>query len=164
MPKVSVISIALVEDQLRPLRERLETQTFRDFEFVGEVGGTIPEAWNRAIQRARGEILVFIETDAIPVNERWLEDLVGNIPDERTIVKGLEVTGSTWDMANLAAYRRVFEKIKFDQNFQWSEDTELSSLVHPTLTDAHIEHTCDVVEHVMLRAVRTPSSVAAVAQ
>jgi GT2 family glycosyltransferase len=110
---------------MEPLREALSRQTFRDFEFVGEAGGTIPEAWNRAIARARGEILVFTETDASPVDERWLEQLVDSLPDENTIVKGLEISGAPWDMANLAAHRSVFADARFDESFLWAEDTEL---------------------------------------
>lgn len=125
MPRVSVISIALQEKEFAPLRRVLARQTYRDFEFVGEAGGTIPEAWNRAIARARGEILVFTETDATPVDERWLEQLVSSVPDEKTIVKGLEVSGSPWDMANLAAHRSVFADARFDESFVWAEDTEL---------------------------------------
>jgi hypothetical protein len=124
MPKVSVISIALSAGEFEPLRRTLAQQTFRDFEFVGQAGGTIPEAWNRAIDRARGEILVFTETDAAPVDDRWLEQLVNSVPDERTVVKGLEVTGSPWDLANLAAHRSVFAHARFDESFLWAEDTE----------------------------------------
>jgi GT2 family glycosyltransferase len=125
VPKVSVISIAVSAEGFEPLRRTLAQQTYRDFEFVGEAGGTIPEAWNRAIARAQGDILVFTETDATPVDERWLEELVNSVPDENTIVKGLEVTGSPWDMANLAAHRSVFAHARFDESFRWAEDTEL---------------------------------------
>jgi GT2 family glycosyltransferase len=125
VPKVSVISIARLPTEFAPLREALSRQTFRDFEFVEEAGGTIPEAWNRAIARAQGEILVFTETDATPVNEHWLEELVNSIPDDRTIVKGLEITGAPWDLANLAAHRSVFADARFDESFLWAEDTEL---------------------------------------
>ena len=118
MPKVSVISIALSPKEFEPLRRALVRQTFQDFEFVGEAGGTIPEAWNRAIARAKGDVLVITETDATFVNERWLEELVGSIPDENTIVKGLEVTGSPWDLANLAAHRSVFADVRFDESLQ----------------------------------------------
>lgn len=103
----------------------LKQQTYQDFEFIGEAGGSIPEAWNRAIARAQGEILVFTETDARPVNEHWLEELVNSVTDEKTIVKGLEVTGSPWDMANLAAHRSVFQNIQFDEKYKWAEDTEV---------------------------------------
>lgn len=35
-------------------------------------------------------------------------------------------------------------------------ETSLMFLVHPTLTEEHISRTCDVVEHVMAKATRTP--------
>jgi hypothetical protein len=125
MPSVPVISIARSSEEFQPLRQALSRQTLCDFEFVGESGGTIPEAWNRAIVRAMGEILVFIEADASPVDEHWLEELANSVPNEKTIVKGLEVTDSTWDMANLAAHRNVFADARFDESFRWAEDTEL---------------------------------------
>jgi hypothetical protein len=116
MPSVPVISIARSSEEFQPLRQALSRQTLCDFEFVGESGGTIPEAWNRAIVRAMGEILVFIEADASPVDEHWLEELANSVPNEKTIVKGLEVTDSTWDMANLAAHRNVFADARFDES------------------------------------------------
>jgi GT2 family glycosyltransferase len=125
MPRVSVISIALTPEEFEPLLRQLTRQTFQDFEFVGEVGGTIPEAWNRAIDRAVGELLVFTETDATPMDEHWLEQLVNSIPDEKTLIKGLEIIGSPWDLANIAAHRSVFEDARFDESFLWAEDTEL---------------------------------------
>lgn len=122
---VSVISIALSEKDFEALKENLASQSFHDFEFIGEVGGTIPEAWNRAIRRARGEILVFTETDARPVNQDWLSELVENVQRTSTIVKGLEVTQAPLDMSNLAGYRQAFLDNPFDENFKWAEDTEL---------------------------------------
>ncbi len=125
MPEVSIITIARSHEDLKLLRQALQQQSFQDFEFIAVVGGSIPEAWNRAIARARGEILVFTETDATPVNENWLEELISSVPDERTIVKGLEITGSPWDLANLAAHRTVFANVRFHESFKWAEDTEL---------------------------------------
>ena len=58
-PMVSVICIALHPEEFNPLRRVLSQQSFQNFEFVGETGGTIPEAWNRAIARSQGEILAF---------------------------------------------------------------------------------------------------------
>ncbi len=127
VPKVSVICIALSQDEFIPIQEKLSRQTFQDFEFVGESGGTIPEAWNRAIQKSKGEILVITETDASPVNNYWLEDLINSIPDQNSIIKGLEITESPWDLSNIAAYRSIFDNVKFDEEFRWAEDTEMFS-------------------------------------
>jgi GT2 family glycosyltransferase len=122
---VTVICIALREEEFEPVLQALARQTFQDYEFVGVTGGAIPEAWNQAIRQARGELLVFTETDARPVNEHWLEELVNSVPDDVTIVKGLEITGSPLDLSNLAARRRIFEGVQFDERFRWAEDTEL---------------------------------------
>jgi len=64
MPKISVISIAKKNFDLESLRKALARQTFQDFETVISTKGTIPEAWNDAISRVKGEVLVFIESDA----------------------------------------------------------------------------------------------------
>ncbi len=125
MPRVSVICVGLRPEEFEPVRLRLARQSFRDFEFVGEVGGTIPEAWNRAIGRASGEILVFSETDAEPVNEHWLEELVDSVPDDRTVVRGLEINSFPWNMSNLAVHRNLLAGTRFDERFRWAEDTEL---------------------------------------
>jgi hypothetical protein len=125
LPRVSIISIALLESDFIPLLQLLKKQSFQDFEFIGETGGSIPEAWNRALKRAAGEIIVFTETDARPIYENWLEELVNNIKDEKTIVKGLEVTSTPLDLSNLAAYQKTFVDNKFDDKYRWAEDTEL---------------------------------------
>ena len=117
MIKVSVISIALSPEEFEPLRQALAGQTFQDFEFVGQVGGAIPETWNRAIARAQGEILVFVEAGAVPVNERWLQELVEGVTDERTIVKGLEITNSPLDPSILAGHRQAFIDHPFDEDY-----------------------------------------------
>jgi GT2 family glycosyltransferase len=123
--KVSIISIAKSENEFSHLVEILNNQTFKNFEFIGEVGGTIPEAWNRAVKRAQGEILVFTETDAKPVDENWLAELASAINDEKTIVKGLEITGTPLDFSNMAAPRSAFQLNQFDESYKWAEDTEL---------------------------------------
>jgi GT2 family glycosyltransferase len=127
LPKVSVISIALKPEEFEPVLANLSRQTFRDYEFIGEAGGSIPAAWNRAIRRARGEFLVFTETDATPVDEHWLGEMVVALTGEKDIVKGLEVTGISWDLCNLAAPRCVFMEHPFDDTFGYAADKELLS-------------------------------------
>ncbi len=125
MPKVSVIAIALDESKFAPLYQSLAAQTWQDFEFIGEVGSSTSETWNRAIQRAGGDILVFLDADARPLNEKWLGELVAGVTDKRTIVKGLEITSSPLDPSSLAGYKQVFVRHPFDERFLWAEDTEL---------------------------------------
>jgi GT2 family glycosyltransferase len=125
MIRLSVICIVKNETELVKKQEQLKNQTFQEFEFIGITGGTIPEAWNRGIAKAHGEILVFTETDAKPVGENWLAELVSAINDDKTIVKGLEITNTPLDFSNLAVHRRAFDAIELDKNFKWAEDTEL---------------------------------------
>jgi len=122
---VSIISIAQYENQLEALRHALTLQQRQDFEFIGEVGDSQPASWKRAIRRASGEILVFLEAGAKPVNERWLEELVAEVKDANTIVKGLEITSSPLDPSSLAGYREAFVDNPFDESYPWAEDTEL---------------------------------------
>jgi hypothetical protein len=124
-PMVSVIVIGTEQAEYGLLQSILALQTYQDYEFICETDNRISDAWQRAVARARGEILVFLAPGARPVDNRWLEELVAGVSDERTIVKGLEVTSSPLDPSSLAGYRQAFLEHPFDENFPWSEDTEL---------------------------------------
>ncbi|MEM2049796.1 MAG: hypothetical protein QXO76_04950 [Thermoproteota archaeon] len=124
MPKVSVISIAKSEAEFERLREALDKQTFRDFEFITSTKSSIPEAWNDAISRATGEILVFTETDAFPLNEYWLEEIVANWR-KGAVLKGLEINPTSLNLCNLVCDAAIFKNVKFDESYKSAEDTEL---------------------------------------
>ncbi|RLJ01788.1 MAG: hypothetical protein DRP08_05145, partial [Candidatus Aenigmatarchaeota archaeon] len=124
MPKVSIISIAKDDREFERLRKALDKQTFRDFEFITSTKGSIPEAWNDAISRARGEILVFIESDAFPLNDRWLEEIVENF-EKGTVLKGLEINPTSLNLCNLVCDAFILKKVQFDKSFKVCEDTEL---------------------------------------
>jgi glycosyltransferase involved in cell wall biosynthesis len=124
MPKISVISIAKKDSDFERLRKALARQTFQDFELVTSTKGTIPEAWNDAISRAKGEVLVFIESDAFPLNERWLEEIARNW-QKGTILKGLEINPTSLNLSNLVCDASIFKNIRFDERFRCAEDMEL---------------------------------------
>jgi len=124
MPKISVISIAKKESEFEKLRKALANQTFQDFEFVTSTKGTIPEAWNDAISRARGEIFVFIESDAFPLNNNWLEEIVKHAR-KNAVLKGLEINPTSLNLSNLVCDASIFKKVRFDESFKVCEDTEL---------------------------------------
>lgn len=124
MPKVSVISIAKSETEFERLRKALDRQTFKDFEFITSIKGSIPEAWNDALSRAKGEILVFIESDAFPLNEHWLEEIIENWRKD-AVLKGLEINPTSLNLCNLICDANIFRKVKFDESFKCTEDTEL---------------------------------------
>ncbi|MEM3546199.1 MAG: glycosyltransferase [Candidatus Bathyarchaeia archaeon] len=124
MPKVSVISIAKSEAEFDRLRKALDGQTFKDFEFITSTKGSIPEAWNDALSRAKGEIIVFIESDAFPLNEHWLEEIVENWR-KGAVLKGLEINPTSLNLCNLACDANILKKVRFDESFKCTEDTEL---------------------------------------
>ncbi|MEM1510396.1 MAG: glycosyltransferase [Candidatus Bathyarchaeia archaeon] len=123
MPKVSVISIARSEAEFDRLRKALGEQTFKDFEFITSTKGSIPEAWNDALSRARGEIVVFIESDAFPLNKHWLEEIVQNWR-KGTVLKGLEINPTYLNLSNLVCDAEICKRVKFDESFKCAEDTE----------------------------------------
>lgn len=128
MPRISVISIAKSDQELVNLREALSRQTFKDFEFVTSTKGNIPQAWNDAVLQATGDIIVATESDAVPLNEYWLEDiakyaeqyLTGN-----TVVKGIEIHPANLNMCNIVSHAEILKQYKFDESFPICEDTEL---------------------------------------
>jgi len=124
MPKISVISIAKKDSEFEGLRKALANQTFHDFEFITSTKGAIPEAWNNAISRASGELLVFTESDAFPLSDRWLEE-IAKIAKKDTVLKGLEIRPTDPNLCNLVCDASIFRKVNFDESFQISEDTEL---------------------------------------
>ncbi|MEM3451797.1 MAG: glycosyltransferase [Nitrososphaerales archaeon] len=119
-----MVSIAKSEAEFKRLREALESQTFRDFEFITSTKGSIPEAWNDALSRAKGEIIVFIESDAFPLDEHWLEEIVANWR-KGVVLKGLEINPTSLNLCNLVCDADIFRKVKFDERFKCTEDTEL---------------------------------------
>lgn len=125
MPQVSLITIAKNDEQIEGLRQALSRQTWQDFELISSTGSTSPEAWTSALRRASGNILVFLDVDARPVDERWLGELVSELTNEKTIVKGLEITASPLDPSSLAGFRQAFVDHPFDESYPWAEDTEL---------------------------------------
>lgn len=63
----------LDSDEFVHLSRSLGRQTLQDSEFVGAIGGIVPETCNRLIAPDGSEILVFIKTDGRSVDEHRLE-------------------------------------------------------------------------------------------
>lgn len=124
MPKISVISIAKDEKELNGLKKALSKQTYKDFEFITSTRGTIPEAWNDAISKAKGEFLAFTESDALPLNGNWLEEISKHF-EKNTIVKGIEIRPTNLNMCNLVADATIFKTMKFNESYPVGEDSEL---------------------------------------
>jgi glycosyltransferase involved in cell wall biosynthesis len=123
-PKISVVSIASNDEELNALRKALTHQTYHDFELVVSTKGTIPEAWNDAISRAHGEFILFMESDSLPLNDSWLEEL-SKVAQKGRLVKGIEIKPFGLNMTNLIADATIFSTEKFDKRLKTSEDTEM---------------------------------------
>jgi GT2 family glycosyltransferase len=124
MTKISVISIAKKETDFQRLRSAMQNQTFRDFEFITSINGTIPHAWNDVISRAKGDIIVFTESDAFPLNNNWLAEIAEHAK-KGAILKGLEITPTDLDLCNLVCDSSIFKETRFDESFHSGEDVEL---------------------------------------
>ena len=74
--EVSVITIAKNQRELDNLKNILKKQTFRNFEFIVSTKKGIPQSMNDVIERAKGDIIVVTESDAIPLRDTWLEEMV----------------------------------------------------------------------------------------
>jgi rhamnosyltransferase len=107
---------------------------------------------NEAVRAVGGDVVVFINSDATPESEDWLEQLIAPLADpdvgavygrqtpredcrslfvkdtERAFGDGREA--ATWmhffSMANAAARREVLERYPFETRVQYSEDVEWS--------------------------------------
>ena len=107
---------------------------------------------NEAVQTVAGDVVVFINSDATPESESWLEKLIAPLADpkvgavygrqtprpdcrvlfekdtERAFGDGREA--ASWvhffSMANSAARREVLERFPFETRVQYSEDIEWS--------------------------------------
>jgi glycosyltransferase involved in cell wall biosynthesis len=124
MPRISVISIARTEQEFEQLARALADQTYKDFEFVTSTKGTIPEAWNDAISRAKGDILAIIESDAKPLNKEWLEE-ISRLAKDNVVLKGLEITPTNLNLCDLVCPASLLKRERFDERFPVNEDTEL---------------------------------------
>lgn len=122
MPRVSIITICKKDADISAFIDTINRQTFRDFELIVANDEKIPDAWNSAIDRAQGQVLVFTETDCVPTNT-WLEELVSEV-EEGKIVRGIEVIPAPLDPGNIAITRSTLNGNRFDRRFLPADDTE----------------------------------------
>jgi hypothetical protein len=119
---VSVLTTCRRPEDAEKLKELLGRQTFKDFEIVVTHDPTIPDGWNSAMDKAKGDILVFVETDCVPT-DNWLEQLVGEVEDN-TLVRGLEVVPTALHMNNVAITRKTLGNLRLDRSYWPSDDGE----------------------------------------
>ena len=121
--KVSVLITARDPRALQAKIRELKKQDYPNFEIVATLGGTVTEGYNRAIRRAKGEILVFTETDVVPLSRSWLSGLVTQVrPGE--IIKGLEIYPPVFNFSNAACHAAIAKQIPLDERYRLFSDTE----------------------------------------
>ena len=133
--KVSIVSIAKREGDFQNLKKGLKKQSFKDWEFVYSTKRGIPQAWNDAIGKAKGEIIITTDSDVEIKTNDWIKDMVAavkkynkNDPKRRTIIKGIEIHPNTpWTWCNVGFYADVLKKNNVNEKFPIVEDTELFS-------------------------------------
>jgi len=131
--KVSIVSIAKNKKELEPLMNRLKKQTFKDWEFVYSTKKGIPQAWNDAFSKAKGKIIITTESDAMPLTDTWIEELVNaleKLNSTLVFVRGLEFQPTSWCWCNTVFYAETIKKHKLDKSYPIAEDTEFFSRLH----------------------------------
>jgi glycosyltransferase involved in cell wall biosynthesis len=119
MAKISVIVFSLTREELDPLVNRLKNQTYQDFEIVSEYGGRIVDCINRALERAKGEIIVFTETDCLHPPD-WLENIA--LSYEGGIVFAGEIVERK-NFSNTVMSKEIAVSIPLDRNLILANDT-----------------------------------------
>lgn len=122
--KISIVFAAKTESEAQTLIDILEKQEHDyDVEFCYSTEGTIPQAVNKAIEMAKGEILIFTETDAKPVSNTWLKNMVESAKKNK-FVKALEVNHQTPNWCSTVCYKEDLRGEKIDESYEVAEDTE----------------------------------------
>lgn len=122
-PLVSVILIARTEEELEPVRQKLANQDYPRVEICTSTAPGFAAAYQDAMDKAAGDVLVFTETDCEALSPRWLSELVAAVEPD-TVVHGLTVTDTTPNMASLALPADVARRFPRNPAYGAAEDTE----------------------------------------
>lgn len=126
-PRLSLVTIARNTDELNQWKERLENQSYEDYEICYSTAGDIPTAWNEAISQAEGELILFTETDTHPIHSDWLETVVSRYSDyHEGVVHFGEFRGyNPFNFSNTAISNEVMQDFEVDDSYPVGEDSEL---------------------------------------
>lgn len=149
-PRITVITPTIRPEGLKPNQESLERQTFKDFEWLVEVGipgggHDLNRAFNRMLKRAKGELIVIMEdwTKCLPTglenfwnayqedNKTFFTAPLGKTLDWKEIkwdwraYKDAKMHWNTWEIDwGAAPQDALFEIGGFDEELDmyWSSD------------------------------------------
>jgi len=123
-PKVSIVFAAKYQHDADMLIELLEEQVYAgEIEYCYSTTGTISEAYNEALDHATGDIILFIETDAIPCSTSFISDMVASAQRGR-FTKAVEVNQKNQNWAGCAIYKDDLHGERIDESYEIAEDTE----------------------------------------
>lgn len=123
-PKISVLSPSIRPAGLKYTQESLQKQTFKDFEWLVELGlpgqgHDLNAAYNRMLRRARGELIVSLQ-DYITIPEDGLEQFWTEYQkDKETLFtapvgKTLDGENITWDWRTFAPEEMSWQRWEID--------------------------------------------------
>ncbi|AUG47477.1 hypothetical protein BVU17_08090 [Haloarcula taiwanensis] len=126
-PTLSIVTIARDKKEFEAWRQRLSEQTFDDYEICYSTTDGIPQAWNEAISKANGQIILFTETDTYPLHDDWLETVVDQYSDNAdNVVHFGEFRGyNPFNFSNTAVSADLMKQYSLNESYAVGEDSEL---------------------------------------
>ncbi|MBU0678305.1 MAG: glycosyltransferase [Verrucomicrobia bacterium] len=122
-PKISIVLVAKTDAEIEEKMRELRKQAYPSFEFCTSTAPGLAEAFQEAVDKATGDIIVFTETDCSPLNENWLTELAAAVVPN-AIVHGVTITDTTPNMSNTAGPADLIRKFVRNSDFGNAEDTE----------------------------------------
>lgn len=122
-PLVSIILFAKKSKELSQVKKDIGKQSFDNYEIVEETGGDIADCINRAIERAKGKILVFTESDCRIPNTDWLDNIVKYTKPNK-IYFGQQLSSNVRNFGNTSMYKNTALLKKLNNEYKWANDTE----------------------------------------
>ena len=142
-PKVSVIICTVKNKKEIECLPYLKKQTNKNFEIIIRKDKGLTKARNEGIKQSRGEIIAFIDDDAIPKSD-WVENIIKNLKKEKGLLgKIIPRRKNIWSKiaiffydqsnkkkytsvcigCNMAFRREVFDEVgMFDEYFDYGND------------------------------------------
>jgi len=143
MVKVSIIVPVKDDKRISNLIRALERQTFKNFEvliaddskerlfnektkldlkYFHKIPMSIADKFHFLGKKAKADIIAVTESDCVP-SERWLEELLSEYENDKTIVVGAQVTSENINYGNLLIPKKAF-KISHDNILKIADDTD----------------------------------------
>lgn len=176
MVKVSVIVPVKDDKRIVNLIHALEKQTFKDFEvLIGDASekklldkkfktslklryfqkksSTIAERLHLMARKAKAKLVAMTESDCIP-SKKWLEELVSEYEDNKTIIVGTQNIVGTLNYGNLLIPAEAFKvphdkKLTYGDDIDWFLSLEEKGFRFKNIDKAVVKHFKDPVKRLL---------------